>query len=445
MKKSDPAGRRGFLIGYALTAAFLFKAAVPVFADGTVLDPVSGRGRDRSESLGAGPAEGDLRAALSPPAYRMEPAAFAAFVRAHADEGRLLTATELAAALDRYALQVQSRVRSAAADSSPPSAPSAVPSVASGSPDTSRSSAGDSAAAPGGPRALRELQAQEAARRDSLARARAVGAGDTGVTRSAAWPDTQPSVLGEPRVAGGDQNLEDSRAADEEEAKGWFANLFLDLREGGGKEGGLDGHDWAAIIYVVVGVVVVGAFIVYAAQTLIELSLNQEHHPVFQEAGLRLSYSGHSWRDGAGADLYRDAYLAGIRYGIGFDRPGADIGLAIEGGYLDIRLSPSDGVGDAFDFRGGYLIAGPLLRFGSFDPVCFSLEFLNGTSTHASIGWISKARMALQARFGRHEVAGVNLGAVFYDLAFLDGLAWRRGDFNRDLSLIGGLDFGWEF
>jgi hypothetical protein len=295
--------------------------------------------------------------------------------------------------------------------------------------DTVRIILVDSAGAPVGPRALRELQAKETARRDSLA----------------ALPDTQPAVLGEPRAAGGDQNLEDERAADAEAARGWFANFFLDLRDGGGKDGGLDADEWAALIYVVVGVVVVGAFIVYAVQTLAELAINKEHYPLFQEAGLRLSYSGHAWRDGAGAELYRDAYLAGLRYGIGFDRPGADIGLAVEGGYLDVHLSPSEGAGDAFDFRGGYLVAGPLLRFGSFDPLCFSLEFLNGTSTHASIGWISKARMALQARFGRHEVVGVHLGAVFYDLAFLDGLAWRRGDLNRDLSLVGGLDFGWEF
>ena len=203
--------------------------------------------------------------------------------------------------------------------------------------------------------------------------------------------------------------------------------------------------EWAAVIYVVVGVVVVGAFLVYALQTLAELSFNRDGDPLFQEAGLRLSYSGSAWRDGSGADLYRDAYLAGIRYGLGFDRPGMDVGLALEAGYIDIRLSPLDGPGEAFDFRGGYLVAGPLLRFGAYDPLCFGLEFLNGTATHSSIGWISKARMSLQARLGGHAVTGAHLGAVFYDLAFLDGLAWRHGDFNRDLSLVGGVDVGWEF
>jgi hypothetical protein len=444
------------LAGFCLAAVFAFDAPVPVFADGTVLDLDGGKGMGPTASAATGPGERDLRTAFPLPAYRMEPAAFAAFVRTHAGEGRLLTGAQLASALDRNALPAAGGgsparaagdpIRPASVPATPDPGPPVPSAVAAAPADTTHPAARDSAA-PAGPRALRELQAKEAARRDSLARARsrALGHRDTEVTPQSALPDTQTAVVGEPSVADGDQNLQDARAADADEAKGWFANLFLDWREGGGKGVGLDAHDWAAIIYVVVGVVVVGAFIVYAAQTLVELAFNQEHYPLFQEAGLRLSYSGHSWRDGAGADLYRDAYLAGIRYGIGFDRPGADIGVAVEGGYLDIHLSPADGVGDAFDFRGGYLVAGPLLRFGSFDPLCFSLEFLNGTSTHANIGWISKARMALQARFGRHEVMGVNLGAVFYDLAFLDGLGWRQGDFNRDLSLIGGLDFGWEF
>lgn len=401
---------------FCLAAVFAFEAAFPVFADGASLDfrspPAPAPGAPSPAAL----------AAL--PVYRMGPAAFAAFVGAHAARVR-----PLAGALGSAAW----------GDASGPPAARACDTL----PAEARARCLDSLArlapgAGGGPRALREMEAKEAARRDSAG-------GNREVTQDAALPDTQPAVVGAPRRAGGDQDLDDEDSPEKEEARGWFADLFADFRDGGGKDGGWDAHDWAVLIYVVVGVVVVGAFLVYGLQTLGELILNREDYPVFQEAGLRLSYSGHAWRDGAGADLYRDAYLAGLRYAIGFERPGADVGLALEAGYIDIRLTPQDGPGNAFDFRGAYLVAGPLIRFGSFDPLCFSLEFLNGTSTHPSIGWISKARMALQARFGRHEVAGVHLGAVFYDLSFLDGLAIRQGDFNRDLSLVGGLDFGWEF
>jgi hypothetical protein len=316
-------------------------------------------------------------------------------------------------------------------------------------PDSAAADAPPTAPDTAGPRALREMQAKDAAHRDSLARARgdsAAAASREPAKDAETEPEPEPDtlVMGDADPDDAD-DLRTSRGVDEEEAKGWFVQFVADV-SGDGGGGGWDGDKLAAVIYVVVGVVVVGAFLVYGLQTLAELAANTEHYPLFQEAGLRLSYSGKALDDPSGsAQLYRDAYLAGLRYAIGFDRPGMDLGLTVEGGYIDVRLRDLDDVARSFDFRGGYLVAGPMLRFGDHDPLSFSLEFLNGTSDHPSIGWISKTRMTLQARAGRHAVIGAHLGAVFYDLEFLDGLAWRRGDFNRDLSLISGLDFGFEF
>lgn len=462
-------------LGFALSAAFAFNAAAPVFADGAVLDFRSALS-SRSEAAPptaypTGPSEAGLRAAFPGRSLqRMDPEAFQAFVATHAGAGRILSGMELTAVVEgrassESAESVTPASRPADAVAPPPASSIPPPRTHCDSlPSAQRARCLDSlsrhaeAIDTTGPRALREMRAKEAAARAARgreARERGRRGGDsldrdsaghkTSAVHGDAASDSQAALLQDPRNAAPDQDLSSVQTADNERAKGWFANLFLDFTDRGSKGTGMDGHDWAALIYVVIGVVVVGAFIIYAAQTLVELAVNADGAPLFQEAGLRLSYSGRSWRDGAGADLYRDAYLAGIRYAVGFDRPGPDVGLAVEGGYIDIRLTPLDGPGDAFDFRGGYLVAGPLLRFGSFDPLGFSMEFLNGTSTHASIGWISKARMALQYRMGKHEVIGADLGAVFYDLSFLDGLALRRGDFNRDLSLIGGLDFGWVF
>lgn len=226
----------------------------------------------------------------------------------------------------------------------------------------------------------------------------------------------------------------------------WFVNIFADVREGGGGGGGWDSDDWAAVIYVVIGVVVVGAFVIYGVQMLGEMAINQGDYPLFMEAGVRLSYSGKAIEDQQGVGkLYRDAYLAGLRFAIGFDRPGMGIGLAAEGGYIDVFLRSSSDPARTFDFKGGYLVAGPMIRFGDNNPWSFSLEFLNGTSTHEAIGWISKSRMTLQAKVSEHMLVGGHLGAVFYDLHFFDGLGLRQGNFNRDLSLVWGLDTGWEF
>ena len=189
-----------------------------------------------------------------------------------------------------------------------------------------------------------------------------------------------------------------------------------------------------------------GAFILYGIQTLAELAINKDDAPLFVETGLRLSYSGKAFGDpNGGGELYRDAYLAGLRFAVGFDRPGMDIGLAAEGGYIDVFLRSLSDPTRTFDFKGGYLVTGPMVRFGRNDPWSFSLEFLNGTSNHPSIGWISKSRMSLQYKVGEHLLVGGQMGAVFYDLHFLDGLGLRAGNFNRDLSLVWGVETGWEF
>ena len=240
---------------------------------------------------------------------------------------------------------------------------------------------------------------------------------------------------------------EDSKAEPDaseaaERTRSYLGDFFLDIQDGNWD---WDGDDWAAVIYVAVGFVVVGAFILYGGQTLYELITNKNEDPVFQEAGLRYSYSGKTW-SGGGPPLYRNANLIGGRYAIGLDRGGMGMGLTVEGGYIDLSLRDTDNPARAFEFQGGYAVAGPLIRFGNNRPGSISFEFLNGASDHPSIGWISKSRISVEGRIGRTGLlVGGHVGAVFYDLKFYDGLAQRRGSFNRDLSLVLGLDTGWEF
>jgi len=293
-------------------------------------------------------------------------------------------------------------------------------------PPRRREACGDSVAALSHSSGSAGLRAR-AAREDSLDKAR-----DRGLRQGNTW-----DTLGSGSASGTPPDHSETA----ERTKGYFSNFLLDLNgnwDMGGKE-------WAAVLYVVVGVVVVGAFVVYGAQALVELATNQDDDPVFREIGLRYSYSGRRWSDG-GPPLYRDANLIGLRFGIGLDRAGMGLGVAMEGGYIDLSLRPVDDPTKVFDFQGGYLVAGPMLRFGHNDPLSLTLEFLNGASDHASIGWISKSRMTVQSRVGKTGfLVGAHMGAVFYDLSFYDGLAQRQGNFNRDLSLVIGADTGWEF
>jgi hypothetical protein len=249
----------------------------------------------------------------------------------------------------------------------------------------------------------------------------------------------------------GNANESDADGKDDADAsstkgriKGYFQNFYLDVSSSNWV-GNWEGADWAAVIYVVVGVVVVGAFIVYGVHTIHELITNSEGDPIFSELGLRYSYSGKMWSDG-GPPLYRNANIMGVRLALGLDRRGMGLGVGVEGGYIDLSLRKMDLPSQAFNFKGGYMVAGPLVRFENNEPASLTFEFLNGASSHRSIGWISKSRMTVQSRVNNSGLLlGAHIGAVFYDLQFYDGLVQRQGDFNRDLSLVMGIDTGWEF
>lgn len=418
----------------------------------------------RGRTTASGPTLADLRAAFPGRDLRqVDSDQFRELVASHGGQGRLLTGPELRYALAPAAAAASPAPTASATHATPasvapasvsrPAMPPAcktlppakrkrcrdsltVAAVADSSPDSAAVAAAPALADTLEPRALREVQAKAAHRRDSLARdsLTRLGKRDGDAQRNAA-------LLALP-VDESDYD-DDESEVQKARATGYAVNVIADVSQSGGGDWG--GEDWAAVFFVVIGVVVVGAFVLYGFKTIYELATNQEDYPLFMEGGTRFSYSGKAWRDGVGPDLYRNAYLAGLRFAIGYQRPYMGIGLSMEGGYIDVSLKGADNPARSLDFHGGYLVAGPMLRFGRNDPMSFSLEFLNGTSNHSSIGLISKTRMTLAGKVGDHALIGAHLGAVFYELDFLDGLAWRSGAFNRDLSMVYGLDLGWEF
>ena len=290
----------------------------------------------------------------------------------------------------------------------------------------------DSLARATGPRALREIEAAH----DTAA----AGGADRRAGDAAAR--NRGAVL----VTDADRDADAEAGADDiqkQRNRGYYSQFFLDLSRGGDWDWDLD--EWAVVIYVVVGVIVVGAFVLWGVKALYDLAVNKDDSPVFKEAALQFSYAGRTLRDADGSEMFRDAWLMGGRFAFGVEKPVVSFGLALEGGSIDLSVRALDTDREIVDVRGGYLVGGPLIRFGSYRPLAFTMEFLNGTSDHSSIGWISKSRMTLAAKTRGGLTYGAHLGAVFYDLRFSDGLVYRRGDFNRDLSVLFGVDAGWSF
>ena len=225
--------------------------------------------------------------------------------------------------------------------------------------------------------------------------------------------------------------------------QGYLANFVADMGKAG--SGDWDVGDWAVVIYVVVGVIVVGAFVFGGAKALYDLAVNEERVPGLQggRAALLLfrPLPARPGRVGPVPGRLSHGGALRVRRREALPVPGPGPGGRI---HRPVGARPGDQPGNR-GRAGGYLVGGPLVRFGRYRPLAFTLEFLNGTSNHSSIGWISKSRMTLAAKTRGGFLYGAHLGAVFYDLRFTDGLVLRRGDINRDLSLLMGLDAGWAF
>lgn len=246
----------------------------------------------------------------------------------------------------------------------------------------------------------------------------------------------------EPKRRQGGSTYDDGTPEEVQEARnrGYWGRFWVDM---GREDWDWSGDDWAVVIYVVVGIIVVGAFVLVGGKALYDLVVNRYDFPVFREVGARYSYSALDMRDGGGS-LFRNAHLTGGRFAFGVERDMLTLGLALEGGWIDLSLRGLD-LEDPVEYQGGYLLGGPMVRFGRHEPMAVTLEFLNGTSDHGSIGLISMSRLAVAGKTAWGPVVGAHLGAVFLDLRFTDGLVFRRGDFNRDLSLLFGVDLAWEW
>jgi hypothetical protein len=233
-------------------------------------------------------------------------------------------------------------------------------------------------------------------------------------------------------LAGEERSLEQARA------RGYVANLAVDLSQNGSW-----GGDWAEALYIAAGVVVIGAAILYLPKLVYDLAKGDGERPIFREAALRYAHSGQSW-DGGGSTLYRNTHLASARFTIGIQNPSFGFGLTTDAGYVGATFSEGVGPNRVFSTGGTFALIGPSLRLGG-EEISLGVDFLNGADFVEQIGWMSEGRFSLRSVVGKRILVGLYAGALFYDLRFFDGLIWRRGTFNRDLALILGLETGVAF
>jgi hypothetical protein len=196
------------------------------------------------------------------------------------------------------------------------------------------------------------------------------------------------------------------------------------------------GGDAAAVVFVVIGVFVVAALIVYAPIFLYRAATGPEQR-YWWDAGLTSTLL-------TGDD---SGTLVGVKLQGGLTEGGVHIGLAGEFGAMDLKLKLRER--DAADrtrsnhVGGAYGLVGPAVRFtleNPKHPAHVFLELLAGTSDRRQLRTISVARAGVSVALYERLSLGLSGGAMYTHLRKSEGLV-RQNEF----GYLMGVEAGYRF
>jgi len=201
-----------------------------------------------------------------------------------------------------------------------------------------------------------------------------------------------------------------------------------------GDLGSLD-SDAAIVIFIIVGVSVVAAVIVYSAALLYQAGAGLGGYDYWWDTEIHgATLVGGGDRGG----------MAALRIGSGVDLREARLGLVLEGGYIDAEIA-LDEAPDQVDVEGGFAMGGAGVRwpFGSStsNASFFGIELLAGTIWDADVDLMSVARTTLSLGLREHLRLGFSLGALYLGLDAEDALVEDIDNFTTLLGVEAGVRF----
>lgn len=209
-------------------------------------------------------------------------------------------------------------------------------------------------------------------------------------------------------------------------------NTSIDISNNILKSGNNSNSNDAAIIFVIVGTIVIVVWVLYVFKYLFDLSMGFK--PC--ETWYQLSINSSSISDTT--DTYYN--MKGIRFTSGFREGSTDIGIALEAGKTDILLTEQQ----ALKLDGSYWLLGPTLRWqlsSGYNPYYFHMNFMGGTTSHDETGVIAIATMGLQFGFGKHLYLGINWGAININLHDNPAILTERDQYH----FLYGINSGFRF
>lgn len=202
-------------------------------------------------------------------------------------------------------------------------------------------------------------------------------------------------------------------------------NIMNDLTP---RDGGVE----AAVVFVIIGAVVVVVWTLYAVKFLYDVAVGAQ--PCGRWSELNISVSSIS------RDSHQHADFSGLHLMTGYRDGATDVGISAEAGYADILLSEAG----TLSLDGLYWMVGPMLRWRlnrSRNPSYYEMEFSAGTSEHPEIGLLARAKAGLRFGIGNALRGGVNLGVLNINLNDTQGIITDR---HRYYYLL-GIEMGYRF
>lgn len=192
------------------------------------------------------------------------------------------------------------------------------------------------------------------------------------------------------------------------------------------------GKDGAALLFVIVGTVVVVVWALYVVKYLFDVAVGREFCGLWNQFTLSST--------AVSLDSDQEARFSGVRYLTGFRDGSTDVGISVEIGRSDFRLTGNG----SLDRESVYWLAGPVLRWRlqqDSNPHYFQMEFVAGSNEQDEIGTIASAKTGLNFGIGEGFRWGVNVGAMNIDINEGQGILTEGNEYYYLL----GLELGYRF
>ena len=192
------------------------------------------------------------------------------------------------------------------------------------------------------------------------------------------------------------------------------------------------GGDEAAVVFVLIGTVVVVVWALYVFKYLYDVSLGNATCGGWNEITVVKSAISSSNSQHARFD--------GVRYSTGFRDGSLDVGIGFELGKADILLSE---VG-VLELKGNYWMLGPILRWRltpDANPNYFQMNFVAGTTEHDEIGMLARASLGLLFGIGDAMQLGLNWGVLNINLDEHQGVISERSQYHYHYGVNVGFKF----